>query len=68
MNRVYIIYQKNGFGGSEVAEVFASRVVARKYVIDKIFGTNEFYRDKKEDVLNSYADKHIHKYEVFSKL
>jgi len=64
MNRVYIVYQKNAFGGSEVAEVFASRVVARKYVINEIFNKNKFYQDKKENVLNNCADEFIHEFEV----
>ena len=34
--KVYVVYQENGFGGSEVAEIFSSRNIAREYVIDEI--------------------------------
>jgi len=32
--KVYVVYQENGFGGSEVAEIFSSRNIAREYVIN----------------------------------
>jgi len=27
--KVYVVYQENGFGGSEVAEVFSSKILAK---------------------------------------
>jgi hypothetical protein len=48
--KVYVVYQENGFGGSEVAEVFSSRGIAREYVIDEIFGKNQAYKNKPENV------------------
>jgi hypothetical protein len=62
--KVYIVYQDNGFGGSEVAEVFSSQYIAREYVIDEIFASNKAYQNKEENVLNNCADQFIHEHEV----
>ena len=62
--KVYVVYQENGFGGSEVAEVFLSRIIAREYVIDEIFASNKIYQNKPENVLNNCADQFIHEHEV----
>ena len=62
--KVYVVYQKNGFGGSEVAEVFSSRIIAREYVIDEIFDKNQAYQNKTENVLNNCADHFIHEHDV----
>jgi hypothetical protein len=62
--KVYVVYEKNGFGGSEVADVFSSRNIAREYVIDEIFGKNQAYQNKTENVLNNCADQFIHEFDV----
>ena len=62
--KVYVVYQENGFGGSEVAEVFSSRIIAREYVIDEIFYNNQAYQNKTENVLNNCADRFIHEHDV----
>ena len=62
--KVYVVYQENGFGGSEVAEVFSSRGIAREYVIDEIFGKNQAYKNKPENVQNNCADQLIHEHDV----
>jgi hypothetical protein len=62
--KVYVVYQENCFGGSEVAEVFSSRDIAREYVIDEIFGKNQAYKNKTENVLNNCADQFIHEHDV----
>ena len=62
--RVYIVYQDNVFGGSEVARVFSSRNIAREYVIDEVFGRNKVYQNKTESVLNNCADEFIHEHNV----
>ena len=48
--KVYVVYQENGFGGSEVAEIFSSRNIAREYVIDEIFSKNQADKNKTENV------------------
>ena len=62
--KVYIVYQENVFCGSEVAEIFSSKNIAREYVIDEIFGKNQAYQNKEENVLNNCADQFIHEYDV----
>lgn len=62
--KVYVVYQKDGFGGSEVAEIFSSRNIAREYVIDEIFGNNKAYQNKEENVINNCADQFIHEFDV----
>ena len=62
--KVYVIYEKDGFGGSEVAQIFASRNIAREYVIDEIFAGNNVYQNKEANVLNNCADQFIHEHEV----
>lgn len=64
VKKVYVVYQENGFGGSEVAEIFSSRNIAREYVIDEIFGKNQAYKNKTENVLNNCADQFIHEHDV----
>jgi len=64
MNKVYIVYNENGFGGSEVAEVFSSRNAAREYVINEFFHNNQAYQNKTENVLNNCADQFIHEYDI----
>ena len=62
--KVYVVYEKDGFGGLEVAEIFSSRNIAREYVIDEIFGTNKAYQNKEENDLNNCADQFIHEHDV----
>ena len=62
--KVYVVYQENGFGGSEVAEIFSSRNIAREYVIDEIFGKNQAYKNKTENVLNNCADQFIYEHDA----
>lgn len=62
--KVYVVYEKDGFGGSEVAQVFSSQSIAREYVIDEIFSKNKAYQNKTENVLNNCADQYIHEHEV----
>jgi hypothetical protein len=44
--------------------VFSSRGIAREYVIDEIFGKNQAYKNKTENVLNNCADQFIHEHDV----
>lgn len=64
MKGVYIIYEKDGYGGSTVGAVFASRKSARVYVKEHIFGKNTAYAIKNEDDLDALADSHIDYHEV----
>jgi len=62
--KVYLVYEKDEFSGSQVANVFSSKIIAREYVIDEIFGNNQAYQNKKENVLNNCADQFIHEFDV----
>lgn len=64
--KVYVIYQENVFGVSEVEKIFSSRNIARKYIIDEIFINNNAYQNKSKNELNDCADQFIHEYEVLS--
>ncbi len=64
MKKVYIVYQKDVFGGMEIDKVFSSKNIARKYVIDEIFRNNKFYHDKDKNELNDLADWHIDEFDI----
>ena len=61
---VYIIYCKDGYGGSMVDKVFAKKPDAIGYVIKNIFGSNEHYTSQTRAENEKDALGHIETHEV----
>ena len=64
MESVFVVYGKDGYGGSCVRAILASRQSAREYIKKHVFGGNSAYRGKNENELNTLADEHIEYHEV----
>lgn len=61
--RVWIVYEKSIYGTDEVAHVFNNDSSAKKWVVDNVFGSNEYYTgrtraENESDALN-YIDDFI---------
>ena len=61
---VFIIYEKDGYGGERVGTVFAEEKNAITYVIKNIFGSNQFYENKTKIEKDKCALKYIEKHYV----
>ena len=62
--KVYLTFEKDGYGGIQVDRVFENKSDARMYVV------TEFMIDKAKDLTELYkmTDKHIEEHEVIEKL
>lgn len=60
---VWIIYQKDGYGGQEAGEVFSNEDAATRFVMDRdsYLLKND---DWDEDRLRKHAKSHLHECEV----
>ena len=64
---VFIIYEKDGYGGERVGKVFAKEKDAVQYVIKNIFGENPYYKNKTKAEQEKIALRHIEKHFVYNK-
>lgn len=57
--RVYITYEKDGYGGEQVDLVFANEAEAQDHVISNKFLGNAAYVDMERHELKKKASEHI---------
>lgn len=62
--KVYLVYCKDGFGGTEVDKVFLSHEKACQYVIQKEFRGNSYYDKFTETELMHQAEAFVSVEEV----
>lgn len=62
--KVYIIYQNDGYNGTEVDRIFSSRRSAMDYVINTIYAGNSFYVGRSSEFLDGCADNLVVEFEV----
>jgi len=57
--KVYVTFYKDGFGEQSVDKVFSSSEKACKYVIERDFRNNGYYKDFSEDALMKAAAVYV---------
>jgi hypothetical protein len=53
--KVYITYYKDGYGYQEIDKIFSSSEKACKYIIERKFLSNDYYKDFSQDRLMKEA-------------
>ena len=64
MTKVYIVYQKDGYGGQEVQKVFGNRDIGREWIIKNLFRGNGYYLNRTIEELNKFADSILEEHEL----
>ena len=62
--KVYITYEKDGFGGLKVEKVFSCRSDATSHIINNFFGSNEYYTSRTRIENEVMASDFIEEHEV----
>jgi hypothetical protein len=62
--KVYITYCKDGYGGQEIDKIFSSSEKACKYIIERKFLSNDYYKDFSQDRLMKEALLFVEEEEV----
>ena len=62
--KVYITYYKDGYGYQEIDKIFSSAEKACKYIIERKFLSNDYYKDFSQDRLMKEASLFVEEGEV----
>lgn len=57
--KVYVTYEKDGYGGQQVEKVFINKHNAVSFVVESRLKDNGAFRDKTESELRALAENHI---------
>jgi hypothetical protein len=62
--KVYITYEKDGYGGDQVEHVFAEEAFAQDFIISSMFGGRACFSGMQRDELEKQASGLITEHEV----
>lgn len=62
--KVYITYEKDGYGGQQVEKVFGNEALAQAHIISTRFSTNSYYADMEQHELEEKALEYIEEHDV----